>query len=179
MRSIKTLSGGALIAVIACAMSSASYGRAPALAAHIAPTAGGGPIKFFVTTFSNGSGDIIVIGAIGDYGSSAARGTDLEVTLHRGAFELNVAALVAKASKSGPSLSSVTCSGVSSVSAPAPILDGSGAYQGLAGTLNVTETIAFILARHSSGAHKNECNNDTRPLDAYSSITGSGTVTFG
>ena len=160
------------------AIAYASYGGGTAIAADGARTPIGGPIKFFVTTFSNGTGDIIVTGAIGSYGTSAASGNDLKVTLQHGAFELNVATLVAKASKSGPSLNTVTCSGVSSVSAPAPVLNGSGAYRGLSGKLKVTETIAFILPHYASGAHKNECNNNTRPLDDYSSITGSGTVKF-
>ena len=175
MRSIKALSGAALIAAVVCA---AVGGGAVAGAEDGAPSPVGGPIKFFVTTFSNGTGDIIVTGAIGDYGTSAARAEDLAVTLRHGGFELNVSALVAEAGKSEPSLNPVTCSGVSSASAPAPILDGTGQYQGIAGTVKVTETIAFILPRYASGPHKNDCNNNTRPIDDYSSITGSGTVKF-
>jgi hypothetical protein len=174
MRFIKTMTTTALIA----AMASGAGGGGAALAADSPRAPTGGQVKFFVTAFSNGTGDIIVTGAIGDYGRSAADGNYVKVTLHHGAFELDVAKLVAKASEAGPGLDPTTCSGVSTATAPAPILDGKGSYQGAAGTMNVTETIAFILPRYTSGPHKNQCNNNTRPIDDYASTTGSGMVKF-
>jgi hypothetical protein len=131
-----------------------------------------------VTTFSNGTGNIIVTGAIGDYGTTAASGNYLKVTLHHGAFELNVAKLIAAESGSAPALDPATCSGVSSVTAPAPVLDGKGTYREIAGTVNVAETIAFILPRYTSGRHINQCDDNTQPIDAYSPITGSGKIKF-
>jgi hypothetical protein len=58
------------------------------------------------------------------------------------------------------------------------VLDGKGTYRGIAGTLNVTETIAFILPRYTSGRHINQCDDNTPPIDAYSPITGSGKIKF-
>jgi hypothetical protein len=174
VRSTKTMTGAALIAAIACA----ACGSGATRAADTASTSASGQVKFFVATFSNGTGDIIVTGAIGDYGTTAASGNYLKVTLHRGAFELNVAKLIAKEGGSAPKVDPVTCSGVSSVTAPAPILDGKGAYRGITGPVNVTETIAFILPRYTSGPHKNQCDDNTQPIDAYSPITGSGKVKF-
>jgi hypothetical protein len=174
MSLIKTMTTAVLIAAVA----SGAGGGGAALAADnpLAPI--GGQMKFFVTTLSNGTGNIIVTGAIGDYGRSAADGNYLEVTLHDGGFELDVAKLVAKASEAGPTLDPTTCSGVSTATAPAPMLDGKGNYRGAAGTMNVTETIAFILPRYRIGPHEDQCNNNTRPIDDYSSITGSGMVKF-
>lgn len=174
MRVTKTMTGAALIAATACA----ACGGSPARAADTASTSTSGQIKLFVNTFSNGTGDIIVTGAIGDYGTTAADGNYLKVTLHHGAFELNVAKLIAKEGGSAPTVDPATCSGVSSVTAPAPALDGKGTYRGIAGTVNVTETIAFILPRYASGPHKNQCDDNTQPIDAYSPITGSGKVKF-
>jgi hypothetical protein len=44
--------------------------------------------------------------------------------------------------------------------------------------VNVTETIAFILPRYTSGRHINQCDDNTQPIDAYSPITGSGKIKF-
>jgi hypothetical protein len=174
VRFTKTMTGAALIAAIACA----ACGAGAASAAETASTSPSGQMEFFVNTFSNGTGNIIVTGAIGDYGTTAASGSYVKVTLHHGAFELNAAKLIAKEGGSAPTVDPATCSGVSSVTAPAPVLDGKGAYRGITGTVNVTETIAFILPRYASGPHKNQCDNNTQPIDAYSPITGSGKVKF-
>ena len=174
MRFTKTMTGAALIAALTCA----ACGGGAARATDTASTSTSGPIKFFVTTFSNGTGNIIVTGAIGDYGTTAASGNYLKVTLHHGGFELNVAKLIAAESGSAPALDPATCSGVSSVTAPAPVLDGKGTYREIAGTVNVTETIAFILPRYTSGRHINQCDDNTQPIDAYSPITGSGKIKF-
>jgi ABC-type glycerol-3-phosphate transport system substrate-binding protein len=172
VRFSKTMTGVALIAAIACA----ACGGGAARAADTASTSTSGQMKFFVNTFSNGTGDIIITGAIGDYGTTAASGDHVKVTLHHGTFELDIAKLIAKESGSAPTVDPATCSGVSSVTAPAPARDGKGSYRGIAGTVNVTETIAFILPRYTSGSHKNQCDNNTQPIDAYSAITGSGKV---
>jgi hypothetical protein len=169
----KTMTGAALIAASVFAI-----GGGAAHAADTASTTASGQVKFFVDAFSNGTGNIIFTGAIGDYGTTAASGKYIKVTLHHGAFEANVAKVIAKENASAPGLDRATCSGVSSITAPAPVLDGKGSYRGITGTVNVTETIAFILPRYTSGRHKNQCDNNTRPIDAYSSITGSGKVKF-
>ena len=172
MRFTKTMTGAALIAATMCA----ACGTSAAHAADTASTSTSGQIKLFVNTFSNGTGNIIVTGAIGDYGTTAASGSYLKVTLHHGAFELNVAKLIAKEGGSAPRADPATCSGVSSVTAPAPVLDGKGTYRGITGTVNVTETIAFILPRYASGPHKSQCDDSTQPIYAYSPITGSGKI---
>jgi hypothetical protein len=174
VRFTKTMAGVTLIAAGAFA----AIGGGAADAANTASTATSGQVKFFVQTLSDSTGNIIVTGAIGDYGTIAASGNYIKVTLHRGAFKANVAKLIAKENASPTRPDPATCSGVSSVTAPAPVLDGKGAYRGITGTVNVTETIAFILPRYTSGRHKNQCDENTRPIDVYSSITGSGKVKF-
>ena len=174
MRLSKAMTGAALLAAVACA----GCGGGAARATDTANTSTSGPIKLFVDTFSNGTGNIIVTGAIGDYGTTTASGNYVKVTLHHGAFELNVAKLIAAESGSAPALDPATCSGVSSVTAPAPVLDGKDTYQGITGTVNVTEPTAFILPRYTSGRHIKQCDNNTQPIDAYSPITGSGKIKF-
>jgi hypothetical protein len=174
VRFTKIMTGATLIAVSAFA----AIGGGAAHAADSVSRTTSGQVKLFVDTFSNGTGNIIITGAIGDYGKTAASGHYVKITLHHGAFEVNVAKLIAKESASAPELDQASCSGVSSITAPAPVLEGKGAYRGITGTVNVTETIAFILPRYTSGRHKNQCDNNTRPIDAYSSISGSGKVKF-
>jgi hypothetical protein len=113
-----------------------------------------------------------------DTANTSASGNYVKVTLHHGAFELNVAKLIAAEGGSAPALDPATCSGVSLVTAPASVVDGKGTYQGITGTVDVTETIAFILPRYTSGRHIKQCDNNTQPIDAYSPITGSGKIKF-
>jgi hypothetical protein len=59
------------------------------------------------------------------------------------------------------------------VTAPVPILGGTGAYAGITGSFTLTESIAGVLPKTKSGA----CNGSVSvPLGAFASVTGSGTV---
>ena len=104
----------------------------------------------------------------------------MKVRLKHGTFEINAVALNAKLAKLQPMIDKATCSaegaGIGSVS----LFNGTGLYQGLSGTLNVTATFAFIGPTFKSGRHKGQCNlgNSAQPLDQYAWITGSGTVKF-
>ena len=66
------------------------------------------------------------------------------------------------------------------MSAPVTLLDGTGLYSGITGTLHVTITEAFILPVYASGKNKGQCNEsqNAQPVAAYGSIIGSGTVSF-
>jgi hypothetical protein len=77
-------------------------------------------------------------------------------------------------------LNKVTCSMAASVSAPVTLLDGTGLYTGITGTLDVTISEAFILPLYTSGKDKGQCNASptAQPLADYGSIIGSGTVSF-
>jgi len=67
-----------------------------------------------------------------------------------------------------------------SVSAPVTLLDGTGLYRGITGTLRVTITEAFILPVYATGKNKGQCNEsqNAQPVAGYGSIMGTGTVSF-
>ena len=110
----------------------------------------------FATPNANGGGTIVITGAIGDYGHTLTidkngkangNGNYVKVTLHKGTFEINSTALNAKTNNLGSQtpLNKATCSMAASVSAPVTLLDGTGLYTGITGTLNVTISEAFIF----------------------------------
>jgi hypothetical protein len=162
----------------------------PAFAAGTMPT--GGLVKVFVTPKGANSehGTILIVGAIGDWGTTLnvnANGTPdpngnyAKVTLQKGAFEVNLTSLNALSNKVQPTFYAGSCSAVFSIKGPIGLSDGTGAYQGISGTLTITETFAFILPRFASGAHAGQCNasNSAQPVAQHGDITGSGTVGFG
>jgi hypothetical protein len=169
MKPTRTL-GGSLV------LFAALTGGTPALAATSSP-AGLNGIALFVTSTGDGRGRVVVAGAIGDFGTTAAVGHELKVALQHGSFELNVTQLIAKEDRSQPTLDKATCSGLSSSTAPAQAGSGTGSYQGIVGTLSVTQTIAFLLPSYDTRAHFG-CDNNAAPLDDYSSITASGQIHF-
>jgi hypothetical protein len=80
-----------------------------------------------------------------------------------------------------PTMYPATCSGVIAARGPITLSKGTGKYKGIAGTLQITETFAFVGSTYTSGAKKGQCNmsHDAPPAAQYASITGSGTVSFG
>jgi len=147
----------------------------------------GGPVKIFVTPGNGAATTILVTGAIGDYGKTLAvdkngkvdsNGNYIDVTLHKGTFEMNSTTLDLKANSSRPTFYKATCSALDSVTGPVTLFNGTGLYKGIAGALSVTETYAFISPLSDSGENKGECNLSAQPVSQYSSITGSGTVSF-
>ena len=144
----------------------------------------GGKIELFVTPgTTQGSGTIIVAGAIGDYGRTTPvlKGKIGKVILHHGTFEVSLAAITKKLNSASPSLfNTKTCSAIFGASAPATIMDGTGAYKGISGTVTITETFAAYGPFYTSGPHKGQCNtsNNAVPLAQWGSVTGVGTVTF-
>jgi len=128
-------------------------------------------------------------GAIGDYGNGLtiekngtpnSNGNYVKVMLQKGGFEINSATLNAKGNKAQPTFNTTTCSAALSVAGPVTLFNGTGLYTGIAGTLTVTETAAFILPRYTSGKNKGKCNtsNNAQPVKQYASIMGTGTLSF-
>lgn len=152
----------------------------------------GGSVKLFAIPEDNSSlhTTVLFTGAIGDHGQALtinkngtpdANGNYVKVTLKHGTFEINATALNAKANRTQPVGNSTTCSAALSVTGPVSLFDGTGLYTGITGTLNITETFAFILPRFTSGTRNGKCNesNSAQPVAQYSSITGNGAVKFG
>jgi hypothetical protein len=160
-----------------------------------APTVGnaapaGGPIRVFVTPGSGAAGTILITGAIGDYGKTIttdqngnadSNGNYARNVLKKGSFLADLTALNAAANSQQPTLNTDTCSGFFSVRGPVTLSKGTGAYKGISGTLQVTETFAFVFPRYTGGARKGQCTmgQDAEPAAQYGSVTGSGTVSFG
>jgi hypothetical protein len=150
-----------------------------------APVPGGGTIHVFVTPGkSQGQGTILVAGAIGDYGRTTGANKDGIGTaiLHKGTFKVDLASLNKKSNNAPPTLdNSKTCSYIFTVSGPVKIMDGTGLYKGINGTVTINETFAGIGPLYKSGAKKGQCNtsNSANPIAQWGSVTGSGKVTFG
>jgi hypothetical protein len=179
------------IAITAAVLGAVLPGGPPAFAATTPSTPAGGSVRLFATPTNDGGATIVITGAIGDYGSGRninkngtanPNGNYVKVTLRKGTFEINATALNAKANNLGSQtpINKATCSMAASVSAPVTLLDGTGLYTGVTGTLSVTVSEAFILPLYTSGKNKGQCNASptAQPVADYGSIIGSGTVSF-
>jgi hypothetical protein len=151
-----------------------------------------GAIRVFATPNNNDNGltgAIVFTGAIGDYekfltidqnGKADPNGNFVKITLKKGTFEVDSTTLNAAANKMQPAMNPMTCSAALSASDPVTLFDGTGLYKGIAGTVKITETFAFVLPTFTSGAKKGQCNesNSAQPIAQYSAITGLGAVKF-
>ncbi len=146
-------------------------------------------MKVFATPGNGAGGTILITGAIGDYGKTLSidkngktdsNGGYVRITLHKGTFEINSTALNAKANKAQPAVFEATCSAQFFVTGRVTLFNGTRLYKGLTGTVNITETYAVIFPLYKSGKNKGQCNlsNNAQPLGQYSSITGTGRVSF-
>ena len=146
----------------------------------------GGKIEIWGTPANNGGGAVVLTGAIGDSGKSAnanssgqpsKKGTFKLLTLKRGTILINTTQLGKDltTNKTPPTTqNSTTCSATFVVTAPVPIVSGTGMYAGISGSANITVTFAIV------GPMKNgKCNTKANPIAQYGSIAGTGTVTFG
>jgi hypothetical protein len=150
----------------------------------------GGTLSVWATPGSGAVATIVITGAIGDYGTATtidqngkvdANGNYVKVALKKGGFEINSTALNKKVNAAPPeSDNATTCSFVFGGTSPVTVFDGTGAYAGISGTVQVTETFAGIGPRITSGKNKGQCNmsNSAQPIAFYGSITGAGTVSF-
>jgi hypothetical protein len=125
----------------------------------------------------------VVTGAVGDYGQAVSvypdgkvdpqHDSDLSLRLGRGSFLLSAAVLdkrVVTALGHWPG-NPATCSGHVSVTAPVPVVPGSGtgAYRGVTGTFTLTATVDEIDA-------KSGCTATGAFIAQVIVITGPGTV---
>jgi len=63
------------------------------------------------------------------------------------------------------------------VTGPGTFLGGTGLYQGIAGMVNLTESLVWILSRYTSGTDKGQCNGNQVSF-FFASITGAGTASL-
>jgi hypothetical protein len=152
--------------------------------AAAAPTTDGGTIHLFVTPGQHqGEGTILIAGAIGDYGRTTGlnkKGIGTAV-LRKGTFKVDLSIVNKRSNSAAPTLvDKATCSFIFTVSGPVKIMDGTGLYKGISGTVGITETFAGIGPLYKSGAKKGQCNtsNSANPLAQWGEVTGSGTVSY-
>jgi hypothetical protein len=153
------------------------------LPAASAASRAGGPVMFFVTPAVNApTGSVVITGAIGGRGEVLdVSKTYIKVVMQQGTgagatFEVNLTVLDDKANTAIFPIDKQACTSEGSISASAPILDGTGSYEGLRGTARLTETLAWTMPRYSSGKGQGQCNGSQAV--SFVSITGTGTVSF-
>lgn len=128
---------------------------------------------------------VIVTGAIGDYGQAVTvrpNGTidpehtsELRLGLTNGSFRLDIASLDKKiVNMTSRWPSTPTCSFHLRVTAPAPVVAGSGtgSYRRVSGSINMTVTIDEVDAKPCPGG-------TSKFLSQLIVFAGSGTVSFG
>jgi hypothetical protein len=150
----------------------------------------GGPIEIFVRVGTGAAGTIVIAGAIGDYGKVLTVGANgkvndnghfVDVTLQKGTFKIDKTALDKASDDARPSvMSAATCSFGFSASGPITIMDGTGAYTGITGTLHVTLTFGGDGPFYATGPKKGKCNmsESAQPLAQFASAVGRGTITY-
>jgi hypothetical protein len=180
---MKTVKAASAVA----AVGSVLLGATTALGSATATTPSRGTINVFSAQrgFTTSS-QIFVTGVVGDYGTTHSidkngktdpNGHYLKVVLKKGTFEVNALALANKLANQKPTAYKSTCSGQTVASGPVTVFDGTSLYAGITGTATLTVNAAYILPRYTSGTEKGQCN-DTEPIMVYTSITGSGKVSF-
>jgi hypothetical protein len=101
-------------------------------------------------------------------------GSYLKISLHHGTIEVRFTA--ATVLRKTPF--KATCSGIVAESTPSMVLNGTGQYAGISGTLEFTATHVLLSSRHTSGPDAGQCN-DADIISEYNSIGATGTVRLG
>jgi hypothetical protein len=166
----------AAAAVAAVSLTTAATALAAAPAGH------GGEIRMFSNFSSKVSTPVVVAGAIGDFGHLVstdrnghpdADGSFLVAKLSRGTIDLD-GRQVLKAIHPEGAPNMTTCSVTIGGSGPMPITGGTGAYQGIHGTLRATGQAAVVALRN----HQGKCAEGGRPAAMLGGVEVSGNVTF-
>jgi hypothetical protein len=173
-RSVKVLVGGSILAAALLIASPPVFA-----------STSGGKIQIWVTPnpSNNGGGTVLITGAVGDYGTAQevnaagkpdSKGKYREVKLTKGTILFNLTAYQAAQNSAKFVFNTSTCTGYSSSGAPIQFVSGTGAYLGIKGSATLNSEIALILPKKKNGS----CNENANPLSSYSSVYGSGTVSF-
>ena len=168
-------------------LASGAVWAAAATAAATAPA--GGQIYIHATGGQGPAGTIVVVGAIGDHGTTLtidkdgkpdSNGNFVKVKLQKGTFEVDSTALNAKMAKRVPMLNKSTCSFMIAGSDRVTFFNGTGLYRGISGSAAITIAIGGIGPHYGSGPEKGRCNlnDNAKPVATFGSITGPGTVAF-
>ena len=175
----------AAIATAGCASAATSASAAAATAPAAKTIKGATHIMAYSINSDGPHFQAIVTGAVGDYGPGVTVHPDgtvdpehtsqLELKLTHGSFRLSIAAAdkaVVRAYQHWPS-NPATCSGGITVSAPAPVVAGSGTgrYRGITGDFTLTVKIDEVDV-------KPVCNGTSKFLSQLILLDGTGTVSY-
>lgn len=158
-------------------------GASAAFGSPASRTPTGGSVNVYLSGSQSSRGNILITGAIGDYGRvrriKGQKDFSL-VKLQRGTFEIHTSKLIAVTNAATPTRNTATCSYSRSETAPVTVLDGTGLYAGISGTLNLTAYSAETGPLYTSGSHKERCNtsNNAEPNALFVTAIGTGTVSF-
>jgi hypothetical protein len=141
-----------------------------------------GPVQLFGTPSSNGSAQVVLTGAVGDFGTATSvnsagkpdpKGGYKLLTLSKGTILVNSKGEV----HNGPptTFNSRTCSATFVNTATNPVVSGTGLYAGIDGTLTITVSFGLVLPSTNG---KCDTSNSAVPLAQSGSVMGSGTVDF-
>jgi hypothetical protein len=98
----------------------------------------------------------------------------VKVSLQNGTFEVKFTA--ATALHKTPF--KATCSGIAAERTPSTLLNGTGNYTGISGTLIFTATHVLLASRHTSGPDAGQCNH-ADVISGYDSVGATGTARLG
>jgi hypothetical protein len=147
----------------------------------------GGTVNLSAYSDNDGpSSTLVLTGVIGDYGhavrmttsGSAKQDDELELSMSRGSFRLDIAGIEGKLVRAVTSdfpTNGTTCSGLEVVAGKAPIVSGSGtrAYEGVQGTFHLVISINEVEKWPACP------KDDTSPYFAQTVfISGSGAVSL-
>jgi hypothetical protein len=149
-----------------------------------AGTPAGGKIKIFVASPDAMKSRVVVVGAIGDYGTAVSQdkngkldinGVFEKFTLKHGGFTVDATVLNKTLSKLKPKVNPATCSVEYAGSGPGTVINGTGLYAGISGTLKIGFDLVWITPRKNG---KCVLNENTKPVASYDTVSVSGTVSF-
>jgi hypothetical protein len=147
-----------------------------------ASTPPGSALQFWATPTTAGANNLVITGAIGDYGTSLnidqngktnAKGSYAQITLQKGTFRINRTAFNTAANKASFPIDKASCSSEGSITAPATISNGTGLYKNISGKAHITLTLVWILSRDTNG----KCDG-AKVLFHSEYLTGTGAVSF-
>lgn len=186
---VRMRAGRAVIGV-AAVLGGLCIAGALASGAGASSTPTGGHVQVFYVPAGHGSGKVVIAGAIGDYGTGVntdadgkpdPNGDHAKLTLTKGTFVVDAVTLDVLQNKATPAFDPATCSAVLSTTAPVKLLDGTGLYAGISGTVDITASGIFVLPRYKTGKHKGQCDGNANPAPGalFEVLHGKGTVQFG
>lgn len=161
------------LVVVSAAVLAVSGGLA---SANGSSTAGEVHVYEADTALDGNLGTDILTGAITDHGTDhqgvAGGGNYNKLVLSKGSFEISTVNLP----PNFPPLNPTTCSSGGTTTVPVPIVDGSGtgAYDGISGTFQITVTSASILPQLAN----DQCDTNATRYPGIEISRGAGTVSY-